>query len=103
MNDSLELADELGTLLRAAGPALEGVTVNLIPYNAAPGAAGSGGYCAPTPEVATAFQRRVREVHGFRCTVRREMGQDIAGACGQLASLADATAPSGRVADIEDG
>ena len=47
------------------------------------------------PLVAT-FQRTLRTQYGINVTVRRSMGRDVQGACGQLATSAAATR------DIED-
>lgn len=77
--------------------------VNLIPYNpiSAPVE-----YRATSGETARAFQRLLREGYGLRSTVRQEMGQDIAGACGQLATATGAlrggTRLVGTGGDIED-
>ncbi|GAQ91144.1 radical SAM superfamily protein [Klebsormidium nitens] len=91
VNDREEDAAALGALLRGRD-----VFVNLIPYNPAaaadtyrPSSALSLGY----------FQHVLRDGHGLHATVRQEMGQDIAGACGQLA--AQAAGPQ-RTPDIED-
>jgi hypothetical protein len=47
--------------------------------------------------VIDAFQRALRTDHGVNVTVRRSMGRDIAGACGQLVVATTKTS-----ADIED-
>ncbi|MBD5654342.1 MAG: hypothetical protein IAI50_04075 [Candidatus Eremiobacteraeota bacterium] len=53
--------------------------VNLIPYNATPGAAIAG----TSEQRIRAFQR-ILDVAGVPTTVRTPMGRDIAAACGQL-------------------
>ena len=74
VNDSLEEADRLVSLLRGIRS-----LVNLIPWNPID---------HPTFERSSksrvrAFQDRVQQ-GGLRCTVRREKGSDIDAACGQL-------------------
>ncbi|KAL2613133.1 hypothetical protein R1flu_024825 [Riccia fluitans] len=66
VNDSDEAAHQLGSLLSGRQ-----VVLNLIPYN-------------PTETKADFKASREDAVHNFQKTIR-EMGQDIAGACGQLA------------------
>lgn len=63
-------------------------TCNLIPYNSATGSADV--YAAPAAEVIDAFQRTLRTQYGINVTVRRSMGRDVQGACGQLATQAAA-------------
>ncbi len=53
--------------------------INLIPVNPIK----ERDYKSPTKEAAFAFQKRV-EKYGINVTIRREMGRDIDGACGQL-------------------
>lgn len=74
VNDSDELAAELGALLR-------GILghVNLIPVNPVP----ERGFSTPGAARVAAF-RRVLERWGIPVTVRREMGAAIDAACGQL-------------------
>lgn len=80
VNDNDSCATELGTLM---APRARNVMVNLIPYN--PGASSApGGFCSPSHEVVERFQQIVA-AFGVTTRVRREMGRDIAGACGQLA------------------
>jgi adenine C2-methylase RlmN of 23S rRNA A2503 and tRNA A37 len=109
VNDSARHADALGALLSGRG-----WSVNLIPFNRVPGAP----YDPPAPSDVVAFQAALRTAHGINTTVRRTMGADIAGACGQLlvasqgggkaggggeADCAPATPrPAAAVADIED-
>jgi 23S rRNA (adenine2503-C2)-methyltransferase len=63
--------------------------VNLIPFNAWPGA--PGGFAAPPPAAVAAFAAAVRG-GGFATTVRRTRGGDMLGACGQLRSEAEGKA-----------
>jgi 23S rRNA (adenine2503-C2)-methyltransferase len=53
--------------------------VNLIPVNPVT----ERGYKEPDRSAVTAFQRKLEELH-VTATIRREMGRDIDGACGQL-------------------
>ena len=53
--------------------------INLIPVNQVPERA----YRRPARQVTEAFRRKL-EKRGISVTIRREMGQDINGACGQL-------------------
>jgi len=76
-NDGPETAEALGRLLQGRG-----WTVNLIPYN--PGA--GEGHAAPAVAATEAFQRALRTEWGVNTTVRRTLGRDIGGACGQLAT-----------------
>jgi adenine C2-methylase RlmN of 23S rRNA A2503 and tRNA A37 len=89
INDSLEHASQLAALLDG-----HKWTVNLIPYNDIGVAAH---LAAPAAHVIDAFQRALRTEHGVNVTVRRSMGRDIAGACGQLVVATTKTS-----ADIED-
>lgn len=74
VNDSLAQADELSSLLRDR-PA----KVNLIPFNAYPGARFS---CSP--EIVMHEFRDALRSHGIVTTLRKTRGSDIAAACGQL-------------------
>ena len=77
VNDQPERADLLGRLLRG-----KLVHVNLIPLNPTPG---SEWDASPKP-VEREFVRRLRAA-GVATTVRDTRGQEIAGACGQLAAV----------------
>jgi 23S rRNA (adenine2503-C2)-methyltransferase len=74
VNDDDESARALAKLMRGYL-----YHVNLIPYNATPGAALSG---TGEPRI-RAFQR-ILDAAGIPTTVRTPMGRDIAAACGQL-------------------
>ena len=73
-NDSTKDAAELAALIR--GP---GVHVNLIPVNPVD----ETRFSAPDRERVRRFQETLERA-GVNATVRREMGRDINGACGQL-------------------
>ncbi len=74
INDSLDHARELAELVGS----FRG-RVNLIPFNLVT----ETGFKGPTPERTLAFQGLLRRC-GALVTLRRERGQDIAAACGQL-------------------
>ena len=77
VNDQPERADHLARLLRG-----KLVHVNLIPLNPTPGSQ----WDASAKPVEREFVRRLRAA-GVATTVRDTRGQEIAGACGQLAAL----------------
>lgn len=74
VNDSEENAVELSKLLKGMQ-----CHVNLIPLNSVKERTLS----ASTANNVTMFERKLKEL-GTSCSVRREMGSDISGACGQL-------------------
>ena len=76
INDRLEHADEVATLVRSAGFA---AYVNLIVWNPGPGTP----YAQPAQEMVDAFQRRLI-ARGVTAYIRRPRGRDIYAACGQL-------------------
>lgn len=80
INDQEWRADRLGKLLTARGRGW--VHVNPIPLNPTPGSK----WTASDPRVQNAFVERLR-AHGVPTTVRDTRGQEIDGACGQLAAL----------------
>jgi 23S rRNA (adenine2503-C2)-methyltransferase len=79
INDQEWRADLLGKLLTARGRGW--VHVNPIPLNPTPGSK----WTASEPRVQNAFVERLRS-HGVPTTVRDTRGQEIDGACGQLAA-----------------
>lgn len=81
-NDTPEAAEELALRLRGSG-----AHVNLIPVNPT-----AGGYERPARRRVTEFERILREA-GINATVRVEKGTEIAAACGQLRTDADAARP----------
>jgi 23S rRNA (adenine2503-C2)-methyltransferase len=76
INDQAWRADLLGELLKG-----HLVHVNLIPLNPTPGSK----WTASRPEDEREFVRRLQS-HGVSVTVRDTRGQEIDGACGQLAA-----------------
>ncbi|TCL60088.1 23S rRNA (adenine2503-C2)-methyltransferase [Kineothrix alysoides] len=74
INDTNEDARELITLIRHLN-----CHVNLIPVNPIK----ERDYVSSTHEKAVAFKNKL-EKNGINVTIRREMGRDIDGACGQL-------------------
>jgi 23S rRNA (adenine2503-C2)-methyltransferase len=74
VNDSVELAAELVKLVGRFP-----CHVNLIPWNPVP----EHPYRPSPPDQVRRF-RRIVEDAGISCTVRRELGQEIEAACGQL-------------------
>ena len=75
LTDSLQDANNLIRLLHGLK-----FKINLIPYNNTPG----GKYNAPSPEKARIFQKYLLD-HKIIAPLRISKGQDIQGACGQLA------------------
>lgn len=74
VNDSMGEADALAALIKDLN-----CHVNLIPVNPI----AERDFVQPDRRAVEAFQRRL-ESHHITATVRREMGRDIDGACGQL-------------------
>lgn len=74
LNDSLIQARELCELLKG-----QLASVNLIPVNPVP----ERGFQRPSPKRVRDFAAYLRQ-HRISATVRKEMGADIAAACGQL-------------------
>ncbi len=74
VNDTGRDAKELAALLRGMN-----CHVNLIPVNPVR----ERSYVQPDPAAVNAFKNKL-ESEQINVTVRREMGRDIAGACGQL-------------------
>jgi len=75
------------------------LVVNLIPYNQTDV---EDKLSCPSEEDMKEFQRIVTSYGSF-CTIRRTMGADIAGACGQLVVTKEKEGVVGKVVDIEDG
>lgn len=96
VNDEEQHAHQLGKLLETFD-----VVVNLIPFNPI----GSlSQFRTSSEEKVLRFQKILRGVNNIRTTVRKQMGQDISGACGQLVvNLPDEKKPPNLgVTDIED-
>ena len=88
VNDSLSLARDITRLLRKVPG-----KVNLIPFNPFPGAT----YQAPSRNRVMAF-RDTLNAGGIVATVRRQRGDDILAACGQLAGTVAGRIPTaGRI------
>jgi hypothetical protein len=98
VNDKNEHAHELAALLT---PRKDHVFLNLIPYNPTKVA---NDYLPPLWEQVDIFHDICRsEPYNIHCRVRREKGQDIAGACGQLALVRmNPKSAAERTADLED-
>lgn len=78
VNSSRSQAARLNSWLRSVA-APKYFTVNLIPYNRT-----GGEYRTPAKDRIKVFAGLMEE-YGFEVTVRKSLGDDIAGACGQLA------------------
>lgn len=78
VNNSRSQAAKLSSWLRAVA-APKYFTINLIPYNRT-----GGPFKAPARERVKVFAGLMEE-YGFEVTVRKSLGDDVAGACGQLA------------------
>ncbi len=74
VNDNKEEAEKLSSLLRG-----KNAHVNLIPVNPVT----ERGFTRPSRERVEAFQK-ILVKNGINATIRRELGTDIDGACGQL-------------------
>jgi 23S rRNA (adenine2503-C2)-methyltransferase len=74
VNDSVEDANRLATLLRGLR-----CKINLIPFNEFPG----NSFRRPTSDVIDAFQQIIRN-RGLDAFLRKSRGDDVLGACGQL-------------------
>ncbi|XP_028767711.1 uncharacterized protein LOC114725376 isoform X1 [Neltuma alba] len=97
VNDEEQHAHQLGKLVETFQ-----VVVNLIPFNPI---GTLSQFRTSNEEKVSRFQKILRGNYGIRTTVRKQMGQDISGACGQLVvnqpdkkSLGNA----GVLTDIED-
>ncbi len=86
INDQAWRADQLGKLLNARGRGW--VHVNPIPLNPTPGSK----WTASEPEVERAFVAAL-EARGIPTTIRDTRGQEIDGACGQLAAVGPVSDP----------
>lgn len=96
VNDSIETAHTLGKLLQNRS-----VHVNLIPYNTTEVGAQ---FRSPSPEQIRAFHAVLRDPYNLKVTIRENHGNDIDGACGQLALKNKQQAANGEHnhKDIED-
>ena len=98
INDRDEHAHLLGILLE---PRRQSILLNLIPYNPT---AVEESFEAPTEEqVQSFFQICTSPQYRLFTRIRQEMGQDISGACGQLALVNPSKGTSdSSTKDIED-
>lgn len=98
VNDEEQHAHQLGKLLEAFE-----VVINLIPFNPI-GSLSQFGTSSETK--VSRFQKILRGTYNIRTTIRKQMGQDISGACGQLVinlpGKKSCNGSPGRVIDIED-
>ncbi|KAJ3270512.1 sorting nexin [Terramyces sp. JEL0728] len=76
VNDSAEVAHELGTLLKG-----KDVLLNIIPYNPTDV---PYDYKTPLSDTVREFVEITRNEYGVRTLWRQKLGNDIASACGQL-------------------
>ncbi|OUS44084.1 hypothetical protein BE221DRAFT_78606 [Ostreococcus tauri] len=79
VNDDETCAEKLGELFRGKE---EKIILNLIPLNPTDTPAG---HMPPTPEAVRKMMEILMKKYGLFVTRRHTMGDDIAGACGQLA------------------
>ncbi|XP_022972434.1 uncharacterized protein LOC111470995 [Cucurbita maxima] len=97
VNDEEQHAHQLGKLLETFL-----VVVNLIPFNPI---GSSSQFKTSSDEKVSAFQQVLRGTYNIRTTIRKQMGQDISGACGQLV-VSQTNRISGKqttvLPDIED-
>ncbi|GFZ16897.1 radical SAM superfamily protein [Actinidia rufa] len=97
VNDEEQHAHQLGKLLETFE-----VVVNLIPFNPI---GTLSHFRTSSEQKVTTFQKILRGTYNIRTTIRKQMGQDISGACGQLVvNLPDkrSTGSAGLLTDIED-
>ncbi|TQD98206.1 hypothetical protein C1H46_016160 [Malus baccata] len=95
VNDEEQHAHQLGKLLETFQ-----VVINLIPFNPI-GILSK--FSTSNENKVTSFQNILRGTYGIRTTVRKEMGQDISGACGQLVvNLPNKRSTENTQTDIED-
>lgn len=73
--------------------------INLIPFNPI-GSLSS--YTTSDDQKVIKFQRILRGIYNIRTTIRKQMGQDISGACGQLVINKKSSISSDPLTDIED-
>ncbi|GER42137.1 dual-specificity RNA methyltransferase RlmN [Striga asiatica] len=93
VNDEEQHAHQLGKLLETFQS-----VVNLIPFNPI----GSlSTYRTSDDDKVLKFQRILRGTYNIRTTIRKQMGRDISGACGQLV-VKKSNNTSQLVTDIED-
>ncbi|KAL7204994.1 hypothetical protein ACSBR2_018005 [Camellia fascicularis] len=97
VNDEEQHAHQLGKLLETFE-----VVVNLIPFNPI---GTLSHFSTSSEQKVTKFQKILRGTYNIRTTIRKQMGQDMSGACGQLVvnqSDKRSTGSAGLLTDIED-
>lgn len=97
VNDEEQHARQLGQLLETFE-----VVVNLIPFNPI---GTLSHFRTSSEQKVIKFQKILRETYNIRTTIRKQMGQDISGACGQLVVNIPDNRSNGSaavLADIED-
>ncbi|GAB4853429.1 hypothetical protein Ancab_017620 [Ancistrocladus abbreviatus] len=95
LNDEEQHAHQLGKLLETFE-----VVVNLIPFNPI---GNLSQFRTSSKMKVINFQKILRSTYGIRTTIRKQMGQDISGACGQLVvNLPEKKCSTSVLADIED-
>ncbi|KVI10838.1 uncharacterized protein LOC112505810 isoform X2 [Cynara cardunculus var. scolymus] len=96
VNDEEQQAHQLGRLLETFE-----VVVNLIPFNPI---GELSQFRTSRDQKVTRFQTILRSTYNIRTTVRKQMGQDISGACGQLVIDLPGKKSAGvaSLTDIED-
>ncbi|KAI3753033.1 hypothetical protein L2E82_25077 [Cichorium intybus] len=92
VNDEEQHAHQLGKLLDTFE-----VVINLIPFNPI---GTLSQFETSKDQKVTNFQTILRSIYNIRTTVRKQMGQDISGACGQL--VIKKSADVATLTDIED-
>lgn len=97
INDLEEHAHELGRLLMSRRGC---IMLNLIPYN--PTEVAEDFHPPSMDQVNLFADICIAEPYGIHTRVRHEKGQDIAGACGQLA-VVNKRADEKKLGDLEDG
>jgi len=78
INDTPEDALKLATFLKSIGK-MQMIHVNLICYNST-----EGGFASVSKEIVQRFKADLKQ-EKIHCTIRKSLGDDIKGACGQLA------------------
>ncbi|KAL7234949.1 hypothetical protein ACSBR1_018424 [Camellia fascicularis] len=97
VNDEEQHAHQLGKLLETFE-----VVMNLIPFNPI---GTLSHFSTSSEQKVTKFQKILRGTYNIRTTIRKQMSQDMSGACGQLVvnqSDKRSTGSAGLLTDIED-
>ncbi|CAH2053289.1 unnamed protein product [Thlaspi arvense] len=98
--DFLILQEFLGLSDGNSVPFFFNQVINLIPFNPI---GSTSQFKTSTKQSVSSFQKILRETYKIRTTIRKEMGQDISGACGQLVvNQPDSKRPPGTVEPLRD-